>query len=490
MGLGKTILRMFAPSLYAATTAPVASITLVKSDIKGALSSSGTQVMSGRITGYELNPDLAGQGKWAQTARQMLRTDSHLRALDRVTRHALKSLEWRTEAASDSPEAIRNADFINEAFGWGGVAGRMDEPWEAYVDVISHFTSVGFRTLEEVYKIEDGQVWLKRLSDMEPDSIDYWVPDTNTGELAYVRQSWLAMGEPQPRAVPAHKMLIFTLDKTGRNWEGIGLFRSAYIWHVFTKHLTNQSMIAVERWASPVPLVTVDRAAGKGVVSEGIPGEDIYTGPQMDQMIDDSKNMASGYRTGSVAFVMDNPVAKLGIFGQGIIAGVKELTEALRHADKEKSTLYLCGWLELGVENTGSRSVGEVHHAAFRAAVVNLGDIIKNALNGRNRPGGGTIERLLKINFYGAKPVPMSEMPQVVHSGLGADALSDALAQIPQLIGSGVLDATTALKQRVAALLDVPFDEAALAEQGVTREDLDGIKADLDSLVSSLGGEA
>lgn len=489
MGLMTALAKIFAPVASAQMNlAPLGLPSTPsqdpKSDLVGKYSSSGTQISSGQIYGVEKNPDLAGPGVWATTAKEMLRTDARLFALDRVTRHAIKSLTWQAVAPSRKAAAKRNTAFVNEMFGWGATAGRIEEPWEALVDKISNFTSVGFRTLEEVWKVEDKKVWLKTLADMEPESVWYWIPDQNTGELAFVQQRPWSIGEPRPRKVPSHKILVFTHNKTGRNYQGIGMFRPLYVWNIFTAHLVKQLMIAVERWASSVPLLTIDRMAGMNAA-----GDEAYDTPQADQMIKDARECAAAFRTGSAVYMVDNPVAKLSTYGEGQLAGIGDLIAALQLADKEKSTLYLCAWLELGVEATGSRAVGEVHHAAFRASVVNLADNIRNQISGQDRPGGGTIARALKANFYGNKPIPADEMPLVEHSGLKADALAESLPILSSLVGGPVVTQVDALQRKVLELLGVEYDEKALDKDGVTMDDLQEIKAMISKVAEALHPE-
>ena len=84
--------------------------------------------------------------------------------------------------------------------------------------------------------------------------------------------------------------------------------------------------------------------------------------------------------------------------------------------------------------------------------MVNLIDEIANTLGGVDRPGGGTVDRLLATNFYPTGIVPAGERPLIKHSGLAADAIADGLDKIIALAEKGLLDIDLELKNRLRGL--------------------------------------
>lgn len=436
--------------------------------------SSGTRISGGRIQGVEKNPDLSGPGRWAEQATQMLRTDPHLRGLDRALRNTLLSATIAAEmppAATQQKSkraqlkakrrARRNVDFINSVFGWDGHPGQMREPWEAYMARIVMFPSYGFRVMEEVYRLNaKDQVVLDQYFDTTPESIYRWIPDVLTGDLAYIQQRHWAQGEPQPRPIPANKAVVFSMERQGRNYEGNGLLRPCWSAYRGRQHLWDQLLVGATRWAMPIPQVTVAPLLG----ADGDPYDTATEiNAQREEMVETAINLVSGV-TSHVAATQN---VKLETYGDGAFKGVKELIESIVQLGREQSFAYLANHMELGVQDTGSRAVGETHHDAYLASVINIMDAIVATVV-------QTVRRLLQINFYGIDvPIPPDEMPVLKHRGLEVDGLAQALKDVATLVAAGVLENTPELRARIATLMGVPVtvEEAAKPEKTKTAEE-------------------
>ncbi len=407
--------------------------------------SSGTKISGGRIQGIEKNPELAGQGAWAENVTEMLRTDPHLRGLDRALRNTLLSASIIAERGpSESESATRNADFINGAFGWDGHPGQMKEPWEAYMAKIVMFPAYGFRVMEEVYRVTpEGQVVLDEYFDTTPESIHRWVPDPSTGDLAYITQRPWALGEPQPKPIEANKAVVFTMERQGRNYAGNPLLRPCWSAYTGRQHLWDQLLVGASRWAMPIPQVEVNPMTDDQ-------GQPINTASEIseerDEMVETAVNLVSGV-TSHVAATAN---CKLTTFGDGSFKGSKELIAAIVQLGREMSFAFLANHMELGVQDTGSRAVGEVHHDAYLASVINIMDVITWTIS-------ATVRRLLQVNFYGiGVPIPAGEMPIIRHRGLEVDGLALALKDIATLVTAGILPNTPELRARIASLMGVP----------------------------------
>lgn len=115
-------------------------------------------------------------------------------------------------------------------------------------------------------------------------------------------------------------------------------------------------------------------------------------------------------------------------------------------------------FMNLGISDTGSRSVGEVHLSVFRRACINFLDLIASSISGQDRRGGGTIGRLINWNYGCIQP---TKLPRLSHMGIDNDALSDALNSLPSLVQSQLLtpddNLERAIRQRIGAG-DLPVD--------------------------------
>jgi phage gp29-like protein len=126
--------------------------------------------------------------------------------------------------------------------------------------------------------------------------------------------------------------------------------------------------------------------------------------------------------------------------------------DIIRECDNQISQAFLAQFANLGITDTGSRSVGEVHLSVFRRAAINLCDIVAGAVSGVDRRGGGSIGRLIRWNYGAVDP---SKLPRLSHSGLDTDDLAESLAMLPQLVTSGLLtpddELERAIRERLGA---------------------------------------
>ena len=69
------------------------------------------------------------------------------------------------------------------------------------------------------------------------------------------------VGGVTPEPIPASKILLLTLNRTGSNFEGIGLLRPCWWWWKEKQRAATLMAIGLEKWAVPTPLIKVDRQA-------------------------------------------------------------------------------------------------------------------------------------------------------------------------------------------------------------------------------------
>ena len=405
------------------------------------LSVTGTKNYNGHVWGYELNPKFITPGSWAATARQMIRTHTRIRQLDSRIRQLICSPVWSAEPPTSDEEpnanAVRNADFVNRLFGWSDHPSLMDRTWESTLKFMSTYVSTGYAVMEEVYKYDPDTGWivLKELGDLEQDSIYKWLQCPETGELEFIEQYPFANGQPPPLPLPSHKALVLTNDRTGNNYEGQGLLRACYKWYRLQMLLMDATGMGGAKWAIPVLRLRTDLSQNKDAL-----GEEIYTPDQIKQLQKNGIEACENFGAGITKYIADTPVVALDQFGDGLTKGFADLLNIIKHANKEMASAYSAQFIDLGIDDTGSRAVGEVHYSDSRAMVLNYIDHIRDQLSGRDVPGGGTVSRMLKMNFYPNGIIPQDEMPIIKHSGLDSDPLSEGLVEFTNLLNLGIFD--------------------------------------------------
>ena len=406
----------------------------------------GTQISGGKITGKEQNPKLTGLN-WIQEAENMLQTDPVVRRSWHMLRQTLLSASWRFEPGVEG-DAVADelARFCNEAFGFDGYAGQMSSPFEEQLGYLLEFVPLGYRYAEEIYKVgpdANGEikVWLDYYADREPSAHSQWL--TRDGQhLDGVLQNVVGFTY-NPEPIPANKLLLLTLNRTGSNFEGIGMLRPVWWWWRTKQRVSNLMCVGLERWAIPTPKVKVDRSQAE---MQGL------TDADLNVMIDEAVDQAEAFLSTELSYLVESPVIEFDSYGMTPNLYSQGPLDIIKECDNQISQAFLTQFANLGISDTGSRSVGEVHLSVFRRAAINLCDIVAGQISGVDRRGGGTVGRLIRWNYGAVDP---SKLPRLVHTGLDTDDLAESMGMLPGLVQSGLLtpddELERALRERLGA---------------------------------------
>ena len=406
----------------------------------------GTQLAGGKIVGKERNPKLTGLN-WIREAEDMLQTDPVVRRSWHMLRQTLLSATWRFQpGVENDPVAEELARFANECFGFDGYSGQMSVSFEEQLSYLWEFVPFGYRYAEEVYKIGPDskgkiKVWLDYYADREPSAHNRWL-SADGQHLDGVLQNVVGYTYT-PEPIPANKLLLLTLNRTGSNFEGIGMLRSVWWWWRTKQRVSNLMCVGLERWAVPTPKVKVDRSQAE---QQGL------TDADLSAMIDDAAEQAQAFLATEQSYLVESPVIQFDSYGTTPNLYSQGPLDIIKECDNQISQAFLAQFANLGISDTGSRSVGEVHLSVFRRAAINLCDIVASQISGCDRRGGGTIGRLIRWNFGYVDP---SKLPRLVHTGLDTDDLAESLGMLPGLVQSGLLtpddELERAIRERLGA---------------------------------------
>ena len=404
----------------------------------------GTVLSGGRISGIEQNPELVGVN-WITECQSMLRTDPMVAVSWRLIKQTLQSATWEWVSGDESdPVSNQIADYANCAWGFAGYPGEMSVDWESQLDYLLEYIPYGYRYAEEIYRYgyTDGPcIWLDRYADRVPAAHLMWLSEDGQ-TLSGVQQKLTGTAAP-PDPIPANKLLLLTHQREGANFEGCGLLRPAY-WHYRSKQrISNLLQIGIERWAVPTPIVKVHREAAE---AGG------YNQEQIEALIDEAESQALNYVSAESSYLVEpSAVVSFESYGASGELNVGGVEAAIAMCDTQIATSMMTQMINLGVTDTGSRSVGEVHANLFRRSCVNLLDTVAAAVSGTDRAGGGTIGRLAKYNF--GDHISPSQLPRLTHTGLDSDQLAESLINLPALVQASLLtpdnDLESAIRQRI-----------------------------------------
>lgn len=406
----------------------------------------GTQLGGGVITGKENNSQLTGLN-WVTEAEEMLRTDPIVRRSWHMLRQTLLSASWRFEPGIENDTvAQRLADFANECFGFDNYAGQMTVSWEDQLSYLFQFIPLGYRYAEEIYRVGPDskgniRVWLDHYADREPSAHQKWLSRDNQ-HLDGVLQNTVGLTYT-PEPIPANKLLLLTLHKTGSNFEGVGMLRPVWWWWRTKQRVANLMCVGLDRWAVPTPKVKVDRSMAEQL---GLTDGDI------DAMIDDAEAQAQNFISAEQSYLVENGAVSFDTYAAQPNLYASGPIEIITKCDSQISSAFLTQFADLGNTETGARSVGEIHLSIFRRAAINLCDLVASQVSGVDRRGGGTIGRLIRWNFGTVDP---SKLPKLTHTGLDTDDLAESLGMLPGLVQSGLLtpddELERAIRERLGA---------------------------------------
>jgi len=406
----------------------------------------GTQLNGGAISGKEQNPKLTGLN-WVQEAEEMLRTDPIVRRSWHMLRQTLLSASWRFEAGIEGdPIAEELARFANECFGFDGYSGQMSISFEDQLSYLLEFIPLGYRYAEELYRVgpdADGnvKVWLDQYADREPSSHNKWLSRDSQSLDGVIQNVVGTTYTPEP--IPANKLLLLTLNKTGSNFEGVGMLRPVWWWWRTKQRASNLMCIGLDRWAVPTPKVVVDRSQAEAM---GLTDADI------NAMVEDAEAQARAFLSTEQSYLVETAAVKFESYAETPNLYASGPLDIITKCDSQIASAFLTQFADLGNTETGARSVGEIHLSVFRRAAINLCDIVAAQISGPDRRGGGTIGRLVRWNYGFVDP---SKLPKLVHTGLDTDDLAESMGMLPQLVTAGILtpddELERAIRERLGA---------------------------------------
>ena len=369
------------------------------------------------------------------------RLDSKIRgALEFIAGHqvgaALAGAYFRPRGAS--VEAIRNANYANEAFGLGGGEalkngvesfegdGQMESSFAKRFRTILNWQFDGFSVHEELYKINPGadgvaRVWLKDLKPRYGGLVDKWHSNPETGEICAVtmRQARWEGGtgtyrlpikdDPEHDGGEKGSLHIYADIDGSDDPEGrmSGLLRAVSGPRILKEHLWNQLGIGATRWAMPIPKV---RVLMQAAIDAGVDFDDLAAARDLAQQA------AADFLSDQGAHLTESDLVEISEYGGSFDpAGIVEVINLLNH---EQLTALFMQWLAMGVaQSHGSGSAAITHGNAVlqvsRALALRTAEEIELQ----------TVARLLRMNFSEPGPIPELVLPGLEPNPLAASMI-------------------------------------------------------------------
>ncbi|GAP53494.1 conserved hypothetical protein [Arthrobacter sp. Hiyo6] len=378
------------------------------------LGESGTLIFNGIITGEEYSIDLYGH-KAVTVYDRMRRSDATVRASLQALFLPIMQADWTFEAASEDAADVEIAEFCKEVF-----FNIID--WHGFLSEALTYLTFGFAVFEMVFDYQSvngkDRIVLTKLAFRKQKSIYKWTSDLYGEGITQL------IGNGDSPQTPMEKLVIFTNQKEGSNYEGISVLRSSY-----------------QNWFIKSALYQIDSVAherhGLGVI-------DITEPAQADE--NDRQALiraARALRANEQSYI--NHKAGWTVGFMDMKAGtLRNMEPSITHHDRQISKNVLAQFLELGSHGgSGSRALSEDHTSFFNLAEKATAQTIIDTLMRT------AVKTVVDLNFTTDK------YPKLKANGLDDEALPIFAQALQQLAAAGALTMDDAIENRSRAALGV-----------------------------------
>lgn len=381
------------------------------------IGATGTTFFSGSLAENEYNTDLRG-AKGRGIYDKMRRSDSRVKAALMVCELPIRAAEWGIEPPSEEARDVEIAEALEKNLFEG-----MSITWDSFIHHALLMLPFGFMSFEKVWKVDDEGIRFAKLAPRLPSSLYRWILDDNGGLLG-IEQYVQVGGTFQFKSIPVDKLLVFTNEKEGSNFEGMSILRTAYKHWFYKDQLYRIDGIAAERHALGIPALTLPMGAS-----------------------DEDKAKAESFL--SHIYAHEKQWVRL-VEGQtftveGLSGTVRDIMPSIQHHDKKIAECVLADFLDLGGSDSGSWALSKDKTTFF---LLSLKAVAKNIED--------------TVNEYAIKPwvdynyADVKEYPKLTCGKLETRDIEKYVAAVSGLITSGGLTPDRDTENTLREALELP----------------------------------
>lgn len=383
----------------------------------GELGGTGTQIFAGMIS-EEYNPDLKGR-KAIVIYDKMRKSDARVKSSILACELPLRSIEWHIEPASDSSKDEEVAQSLEENL------FNMTITWDSFLHHTLLKLPFGFSIFEKVWEIVDGKARYRKFAPRLPKTLSKWILDANGG-LAGIEQNVFINDVYKTITIPSDKLLVFTNEKEGSNFEGTSILRSAYKHWYYKDNLYRIDGIGAEKNAVAFLKLTYPTSATP---------EDIKKCDEVGQHYQAHENQY-------VSMPADHDAVLLGTTGH-----IKDLMPSIEHHNKAIAESVLADFLTLGAGSVGSWALSKDKSSFF---LMSLGAVGKNICDTFN---AYAIPQWVQYNYGDV------DLPKLVHGKLDTRNLQEYATAATSLLQSGGITYDNNIENTLREMLNMPQKE-------------------------------
>lgn len=335
-----------------------------------------------------------------------------------ATKMLIRQVDWRVNAATDAPDDLARAEFIDTA------RNDMEQTWEDTLSEILEFLPFGFAWHEITYKrrmggnedpgaaskFNDGAIGWRGFEGRAQETLLNWSFD-DFGNVTFFNQ--LAAPDYRLRKIPRVNSLHFRTESIKNNPEGRSVLRNAITSAYKKKHLESIEGIAAERDLAGMPVGWVpaewlsadaspDEKASYAAVQK------IVTSIKMDEqtaLVMPSQYDDAGHKMVDIT-LMASPGAKQ-----------FDLDKIINRYDVRIAVTMLADFILLGHEAVGSKALSTDKTDMFSDAISAWLDSIAAEINQRAIPkilalNGMVVEDAPQLGHGRIEPVDLLQLAQ------------------------------------------------------------------------------
>lgn len=353
------------------------------------LGSTGLKTSGGQVI-EDFLPQLRTLQERVQTYKEMQMDPVVSAVLFAISQFA-RGAEWRVEAAGDSDQEKRDADFLLENM------HGMSHGWMDFIDEALTFLPYGFSVAEICYKqAPDGTIRWKKLPFRAQETIWEWIFD-DEGGIKGIRQnvSW-SNGRTGLVEIPIEKLLLFRTQTVKNNPEGQSVLRGAFKPWYYKKRIEVIEAIGIERNLAGYPVLYA-------------PDEIFMDNDDAREKLKFAQEMISRIRKDeAMGAVLPRSWKEAGglvlLSSEG--SQTMDTERVIQRYDARIAMSVLSDIILMGHENAGSYALADVKRSLLGQAMMTWLDIIAEVLNRYAVP------RLFALN---GRDLPREKLPRFIH---------------------------------------------------------------------------
>ena len=359
---------------------------------------------------------------------QMRRSDHQVGAVLKAITLPIRQADYFMDPASDDALDVEIAETLQQALLHG-----MTHTWD---DTLRHallMLPFGFSVLEKVYEYRDGLQLPRKLAARMPQSVERWEYDKRRRRLTHLVQR---DADGQEIKIPIEKLLVFTHDKEGDNWEGMSILRTAYKGWFLKDDLEKTNAIMHARWGAGVPFFRTPPAVARG-----------------SEEWNEGTKALEGLHANEKAYLQYPNTWEGGVLGKE--GRGTDVLGSIEYYDQAIAKAMLALHINLGTSKSGSRALGGTFVESFLMATQATADYVAEVFS------RFCVRELVDLNWGVRRRYPTFRVRRIHRADL---------REIGFLVQSGALDADDSLQNTIRENLRMP-PVAGVSEPAETDEE-------------------